>query len=791
MDKSTSLVLWFNQISKDDTPLVGGKSANLGEMYNSVKVPIPNGFSTTAYAYRKFISENKLGEKIKATLEGLDVENTKALSAAGKKIREMIMSAKISKELSDEILKHYRELVKKEGQEFVAVRSSGTAEDLPEASFAGQQETYLNVHGEKELIDKIKECYASLFTDRSIYYRRKMNISEDKVALAVAVQRMVFSKAAGVMFTLDVSNGDTSVIMIEGSYGLGEYIVQGTVTPDTYYVDKNTFKIRNKLISKQKTKMLKILKTGGTKEEPVDKKMASSQCLTDEEIIQLAKYGAEIEKHYNHPMDIEWAMDERGDKLFIVQARFETAWSKKPEEMASSSQVEEGQNEVLLKGLPASPGVTSGPAHIILDVKDIGEFKEGEILITRMTAPDWVPAMQKAKAIITDEGGMTCHAAIVSRELGVPCIVGTSAFGKKATETIKNGEMITLDAKNGIVYAGEMKSAQKEGPQNTQIEAAGNAEFPVTGVKIMVNLSEAKNAEEVSKLPVDGVGLLREEFVWAQIGEHPLSLIANGRSQYMVDTLAENVRTVCQAFSPRPVILRFSDFKTDEYANLKGGDKFEPKEDNPLLGWRGASRYYDDKYKPAFELELKAVKKVRDEFGLKNLWVMIPFTRTVDELKKVLSIMEENGLERSEDFKVFLMAEIPSNILLADKFNPFIDGYSIGSNDLTMLILGSDRNNSLMSSRFDERDLAVKRAINLLIKVAHKDNKTVSICGQAPSEYDEVVEFLVRCGIDDISVDPDVAIHVREKVAEVEKRIELESAIHQNIIDKEVELPKV
>ena len=478
MDKSTSLVLWFNQISKDDTPLVGGKSANLGEMYNSVKVPIPNGFSTTAYAYRKFISENKLGEKIKATLEGLDVENTKALSAAGKKIREMIMSAKISKELSDEILKHYRELVKKEGQEFVAVRSSGTAEDLPEASFAGQQETYLNVHGEKELIDKIKECYASLFTDRSIYYRRKMNISEDKVALAVAVQRMVFSKAAGVMFTLDVSNGDTSVIMIEGSYGLGEYIVQGTVTPDTYYVDKNTFKIRNKLISKQKTKMLKILKTGGTKEEPVDKKMASSQCLTDEEIIQLAKYGAEIEKHYNHPMDIEWAMDERGDKLFIVQARFETAWSKKPEEMASSSQVEEGQNE-------------------------------GEILITRMTAPDWVPAMQKAKAIIPDEGGMTCHAAIVSRELGVPCIVGTSAFGKKATETIKNGEMITLDAKNGIVYAGEMKSAQKEGPQNTQIEAAGNAEFPVTGVKIMVNLSEAKNAEEVSKLPVDGCWIIK------------------------------------------------------------------------------------------------------------------------------------------------------------------------------------------------------------------------------------------------------------------------------------------
>ncbi len=732
MDKNKALVLWFSEISKDDVPLVGGKSANLGEMFNSVKVPIPNGFSTTAYAYRKFIEENGIKEKINDIIKNLDVENTNELKKAGAKIRKMIMDADLSEELKEEILKHYRELIKKEGETFVAVRSSGTAEDLPEASFAGQQETYLNVHGEEELIKKIKECYASLFTDRAIYYRNKMNIENDKIALAVAVQRQVFSRAAGVMFTLDVSTGNQDVIMIEGSYGLGEYVVQGTVTPDIFYVDKKSMQITNRIISKQKTKMLKILRTGGTKPEDVPADKIDKPCISDEEVKTLASYGREIENHYKHPMDMEWAIDERDNKIFIVQARFETVWSSKTINKPEENKVSKNENEIIIKGLAASPGIVSGKVHVLKSVDEIDKFNEGEILVTKMTAPDWVPAMQKAKAIITDEGGMTCHAAIVSRELGVPCIVGTSAFGKKATETLKDGEIITVDAKNGVVYSGEMSEEENKPTQVQTIKETTNIELPVTGVKIMVNLSEAKNAEEIAKLPVDGVGLLREEFIWAQIGEHPLSLIENHRSDYVIDSLADNIRKVCSAFSPRPVILRFSDFKSDEYANLKGGDKYEPKEDNPLLGWRGASRYYDEKYKPAFKLELEAVKKVREEFNLKNLWVMIPFTRTVDELRKVLDIMKESGLERGEDFKVFLMAEIPSNILLADKFNKYIDGYSIGSNDLTMLILGSDRNNGLMSSRFDERDLAVKRAINMLIKLAHRDGKTVSICGQAP-----------------------------------------------------------
>ncbi len=785
MDKQTALVLWFKEINKDDVPIVGGKSANLGEMYNSVKVPIPNGFSTTAYAYKKFIEENQLEDKIKSILSGLNENDEKALHAAGEKIRNLILNGKFSKEFEEEILDHYHQLLKEEGQTFVAVRSSGTAEDLPNASFAGQQETYLNVSGEKDLLYNIKKCFASLYTDRAIYYRRKMGIDENKIALAVAVQKQIFSKAAGVMFTLDVSNGDTSVIMIEGSYGLGEYVVQGTITPDIFYVDKNSMSIVKRIISNSKTKMLVINKKGGTSEQKVPKDLVDKQAITDDQVIELAKYGLEIEKHYNHVMDIEWAIDERDNKPYIVQARFETAWARKEGETKKAEEVKGGEEDIIIKGLPASPGTASGRAHVLLSVDEINEFKEGEILITRMTAPDWVPAMQKAAAIITDDGGMTCHAAIVSRELGVPAIVGTSAYGKKATEAIKTGDIITVDANNGLVYRGEL--VKPKTPQEQVISAPAKV---ITGTKIMVNLSEPAAAERVSKLPVDGVGLMREEFVWAQIGEHPLKLIEEHREQEFIDKLANSLKQVCEAFKPRPVILRFSDFKTDEYANLAGGDRYEPKEDNPLLGWRGSSRYYDDKYKPAFKLELKAVKKVRDEFGLKNLWVMIPFTRTVEELEKVLEVMKEEGLERNKDFKVFLMAEIPSNILLADKFNKYIDGYSIGSNDLTMLILGADRNNALMSSRFDERDLAVKRAIKLLIEQAHKDGKTVSICGQAPSEYDEIVEFLVRCGIDDISVNPDVAVHVRELVAQVEQRVMLESAIGKVYKDPDWDIPK-
>ncbi|MEM0142960.1 MAG: phosphoenolpyruvate synthase, partial [Candidatus Parvarchaeum sp.] len=661
MEKDKELVLWFKDIKKEDVPLIGGKSANLGEMFNYVKVPIPPGFSTTSFAFNTFLNNNKLVEKIENAIKNINVEEESDLKKASSEIKNSIINAELPKQLVNEILENYHKLVKESNAEFVAVRSSATAEDLPDASFAGQQDTYLNVHGDDELIEKVKECYASLFNERAIYYRAKNNISTKGVALAVVIQKQVFSVESGVMFTLDVSNGDTSVIVVEASYGLGEYIVGGIVTPDLFYIDKKTMQIKRKVIENKDRKLVR-LKEGGTKDVKLSDEEAKKQCLTDSEVLELAGYGMKIEQHYNHPMDIEWAKDEDG-KIYIVQARAETVWSNK-----DKIKTAEAKENIILSGLPASPGFVSGPAHVILDVKDIEQFKSGEILITVMTSPDWVPAMKKAKAIVTDEGGITSHAAIVSRELGVPCIVGTGGRGKKATDVIKTNDIITVDSKNGLVYSGEIKVEEEKKTESNAVSAV-NEGMIITGTKILVNLGEPDLAEKTAKLHSDGVGLMREEFIWANIGKHPLYLLKEGKADMLVDTLAEGMRKVCSAFNPRPVILRFSDFKTDEYSHLEGGEEFEPKESSPLLGWRGSSRYYDPKYKDAFVLELKAVKKVREEFKLKNLHVMVPFTRTVDELKKVLDILKENGLERNEDFKIFLMAEIPSNIILADKFN--------------------------------------------------------------------------------------------------------------------------
>ncbi len=781
-DKKKELALWFSEIDKNDIDLVGGKSANLGEMANNSKVPIPDGFSTTSTAYKNFISYNNLQDKINKILENLNVDNSEALVNASKNIRKIFKESKFQKNFEDIVKKYYNELITKQGSVFVAVRSSATAEDLPDASFAGEQETYLNVNCEDEVLKKIKECYASLFTPRAIYYREKKHFPHFEIYLSTTIQKQIFSEAAGVMFTLDVSNGDKSTIIIESSYGLGEYIVSGTVTPDTFYVDKNSLEIVKKMIS-NKDKMLKCLETGGTEELVVDTEIARQQSLNDDEIRELASYGKALEDHYKHAMDIEWAKDSIDHKIYVVQGRSETVWNDKNGEKKMEVNVENnGENEVILKGLPASPGYATGSVKILMDPSEMDKISNGEILVTKMTAPDWVPIMEKAKAIITDEGGLTCHAAIVSRELGVPCLVGTSSYGKKATEVLKDGQLITIDARNGVVYSGEIDTNEQEETMHYQESDI------ITGTKIMVNMGEPSLANKVAKLPSDGIGLMREEFIWTEIGEHPLSLIKNNRGDYFVNKLSDYLVKVCRAFSPRPVVLRFSDFKSDEYKNLKGGGEFEPTEDNPLLGWRGASRYYDPKYEKAFELELKAVKKAREENLLRNLWIMIPFTRTVDELKKIVKIMEENGLERTKDFKLFLMAEIPSNIILADKFNPYVDGYSIGSNDLTMLLLGSDRNNGKMSSMFDERDLAVKRAIKYLIKIAHRDGKIVSICGQAPSQYDEIVDFLVRSGIDDISVNPDTVTHVRKLVAGVEKRIQLEAALGKVELDKDWDL---
>lgn len=789
--RENAYVLWFDELRRADVGLVGGKSSSLGELTSSVDVPVPYGYATTANAYRYFMEKTGQNKKIHKMLQELqDVEDSVELHEVCTKIRESICSATMPEDLAEQIGKAYEELAEKVGEKnpFVAVRSSATAEDLPDASFAGQQDTYLNVTGRDMVIRKVKECYASTFTDRAVYYRAKKNFDHENVALSAAVQMMADAKAAGVMFTVNLATGADDSIMIEGSWGLGEYIVQGTVTPDNFVVDKDSLTITSRRINDKSIELIR--KEGGDVEErKVEPERAKAQVISDEQIAQLADYAKRIEKHYGCYMDMEWAVDHK-DRLWILQARPETVWSKKNKEKKSEEEtVMTTDHNVLVKGLPASPGMAAGKCHVITDPKDIDTFKEGEVLVTTMTSPDWVPAMKKAVAIVTDAGGMTCHASIVSRELGIPCVVGTKSRSVEATGVLKTGQDITIDARNGIIYDGIVADLVKKGTPAAQ--AAGTAAvaaeyFPPTGTRVLMNLGDPDRADKYASLPCDGIGLMREEFIWTTfIHEHPLYLIETGRPEKVVDMLAEGISKVCRALAPRPVVLRFSDFKSGEYRNLKGGDKYEPEEPADLLGWRGASRYYDPKYTDAFRLELKAVRKVREEYGLKNLNCMIPFCRTVDEAEKVTAIMREEGLERGPDFKLLLMAEIPANILLADRFNKFVDGYSIGSNDLTMLILGCDRNNDTVASLFDERNLAIKRAIRHLIKVAHRDGKTVSICGQAPSVYPDFTEFLVKSGIDYVSVNPDMVKSTRLNVARIEQRLMLDAATGRGVVDQE------
>lgn len=793
MDKRESAyVLWFDELRREDVGLVGGKSSSLGELTSSVDVPVPYGYATTAHAYRYFMEKTGQNEKIHEMLQELsDVEDSVELHDVCTKIRESICQAEMPSDLAEAIAKAYEELSSKVGEAnpYVAVRSSATAEDLPDASFAGQQDTYLNVTGKDMVIQKVKECYASTFTDRAVYYRAKKHFDHENVALSAAVQMMADSKVSGVMFTVDLATGADDTIMIEGSWGLGEYVVQGTVTPDNFVVDKETLTIKSRRINDKAIELIR--KEGGDVEERrVPEERATAQVMTDEQIAKLATYAKRIETHYGCYMDMEWAIDHK-DRLWILQARPETVWSKKNKENKEKGGAVEMANmttehTVLVKGLPASPGMASGVCHVITNPADIDQFKEGEVLVTTMTSPDWVPAMKKAVAIVTDAGGMTCHASIVSRELGIPCVVGTKSRSVEATEVLKTGEEITIDAQNGIIYKGIVADlVKKEEPKcgNTVVAAEY---FPPTGTKVLMNLGDPDLADRYADLPADGIGLMREEFIWTTfIHEHPLYLIETGRPEKVIDMLAEGISKVCRAMAPRPVVLRFSDFKSGEYRNLKGGDKYEPEEPADLLGWRGASRYYDPKYTAAFRLELKAVKKVREEYGLKNLNCMIPFCRTVEEAAKVTAIMKEEGLERSADFKLYLMAEIPSNIILADRFNQFVDGYSIGSNDLTMLTLGCDRNNDTVSALFDERNLAIKRAVRHLIKTAHKDGKTVSICGQAPSVYPDFTEFLVQSGIDCVSVNPDMVKSTKRNVAQIEQRIMLDAATGRGRVDPE------
>jgi pyruvate,water dikinase len=775
------LVSDLKNVKKEMVSIAGGKGANLGELI-SLGVRVPPGFVITSYAYKYFIEYNKLYDKIKEILESENLDSEEGAERASEKIKSLILSSPIPPDLQQAILSYYDSLVKLVGKEvLVAVRSSATAEDIEEASFAGQQDTYLNVSRE-ELLSAVKKVWASLYSTRAIVYRKSKGIDQLSVSMAVVVQKMVNSRSAGVMFTLHPANGDKNYIVIESNWGLGETVVGGKVTPDEIVIEKSTLKIVEKRVSH---KVIKIVYDQQTKSNEVIElrgQEADTISISDEEAVELAKMALKIEEHYKRPMDIEWAIDadlKFPDNIFIVQARPETYWSSKKQVQEKVQAVEVGK--VLARGLPASPGIAFGKARIILDVKQAKDFQKGDILVTKMTDPDWVPIMKIASAIVTDEGGMTSHAAIVSRELGIPAVVGTG----NATKVIKDGQEITVDAMRGIVYEGRVGFEEEKEQQVTQPTTGVSglsrdvilSLYPVTATKIYMNLGQPDVIHKYLDLPFDGIGLMRIEFIVSEwIKYHPLYLIKIGKPELFVDKLAEGIAMVASAIYPRPVVVRFSDFKSNEYKRLQGGEEFEPEERNPMIGWRGVSRYISPQYEPAFRLEVRAIRKVREEMGLKNVWVMFPFVRTTWELEKAIRIMEDEGLRRSSEFKVWVMAEVPSVAMLADKFAQIIDGFSIGSNDLAQLMLGVDRDSDLLARMgyYDERDPAVLEGIKKLIRVAHKYGRTVSICGQAPSVYPEIVEFLVRQGIDSISVNPDAVINVRRQVASVEQKIILE-----------------
>lgn len=799
MDKNSAFVLWFDQLGIEDVPLVGGKNASLGEMYQNLTdkgVNIPNGFAVTATAYRYLLEKTGTAKKIKEMLSDLNTKDLHNLQAHGKKVRDLIRHLEFPPELKDVIVQEYKNLEKQYGERVdVAVRSSATAEDLPDASFAGQQETYLNIRGPEQLIDACKKCFASLFTDRAISYREEKNFDHFSIALSIAVQKMVRSDIAssGVMFSIDTESGFKDAVLITGAYGLGENVVQGAVNPDEFYVFKPTLKIgKRPIISKQLgSKEIKMIydESGNktTKNVAVDITHRSQFIINDDEIIKLAEWACIIEDHYSHkrgtetPMDMEWAKDGVTGDLFIVQARPETVHSQKDKNFLEKYVLKE-KGEILVTGHSVGEKIGSGKVNVIKEVKDIHNFKKGEVLVTEMTDPDWEPIMKIASAIVTNRGGRTCHAAIISRELGIPCLVGTIDGTKK----LSLGQDITVDCSQGdegYVYSGILKY---------DVEKTDLSVISKTKTKIMMNLANPEQAFEQSFIPNDGVGLARMEFIVNYIKVHPLALlhfekveeeetrkkieeITHGyqnKADYFVDKLAEGIGRLTAAFYPKPVIIRMSDFKTNEYANLIGGKYFEPKEDNPMIGWRGASRYYSEDYKEGFALECRAMKKVRDDFGLTNLEIMIPFCRTLDEAHSVLRVMEENGLKQGEEgLKVIGMCEIPSNVILADKFLDIWDGFSIGTNDLTQLTLGVDRDSELVAHVYNERNEAVKNLVKEVIEVANKKGKYIGICGQAPSDYIEFAEFVVECGIQTMSLNPDTVIKTRIKIAELEKKL--------------------
>ena len=790
-------IKWFADITIDDVPLVGGKNASLGEMYRELTskgVKVPNGFAVTAEAYRYFLREVGLDAKIRCILTGLDTGDMENLRQRGAQIRQAILAAELPCDLEQEITAAY-DTFRGNGLRpvDVAVRSSATAEDLPDASFAGQQETYLNVCGHLALLDCCKRSFASLFTDRAISDRTDKKFVHFKVALSIGVQLMVRSDlaASGVMFTLDTETGFRDAVLINAAYGLGENVVQGSVNPDEYYVFKPTLKTGHKPILQKivGTKEFKLIyEIGGgkmVKNVPVSSGDRLKFAITDDEILQLARWACLIEDHYSArrgqsvPMDIEWAKDGHAGEMFIVQARPETVQSRKAAEVMETCKLKQ-RGPVLVTGRSVGEKIASGPVRVIQSAQFIGQFKEGEVLVTDKTDPDWEPIMKKAAAIVTNRGGRTCHAAIVSRELGVPAIVGT----EHGTELLKDGQMVTVscaEGDTGFVYDGRLQF---------EVQRTSLKDLSRPRTKVMMNVGNPEEAFSLSFIPNDGVGLAREEFIISTyIKIHPLALLDYERladagvkaqidaltagyadkPQFFVDKLAQGVAMIAAAFYPKDVILRLSDFKTNEYANLIGGKLYEPAEENPMIGFRGASRYYNPRYQAGFALECRAVRKVRDEMGLTNLKLMIPFCRTVEEGRRVQAEMEKHGLKRGVDgLELYVMCEIPSNVILAEEFAEIFDGFSIGSNDLTQLILGVDRDSEIVASIFDERNPAVMKMIAQVIAVCRAKKRKIGICGQAPSDYPEFAEFLVEQGIDSISLNPDTVMKTTLAILEKE-----------------------
>jgi len=783
-------IKFFEETTIKDVPEVGGKNASLGEMYKNLAgqgIKVPNGFATTANAYNYLLEQTRLKENIKKVLDGLNTHDVTDLAKRGAAVRKLIIATAFPKDLSQDITEAYKKLSQfyKTKNLHVAVRSSATAEDLPDASFAGQQETFLNISGEVELLLAVKKCLASFFTNRAISYRVDKGFDHFKIALSVGVQKMIRSDlaASGVTFTIDTESGFANTVLISSIYGLGENIVQGKVDPDEFYVFKPTKTIISHSISCKKIKMIYSSDPKHpVKDVKVPLAMQRQQSITNAQVLKLADWAMQIEKHYGRAMDIEWALDGKENQLYIIQARPETIHSVRDYSVIEEYVLEK-KSKILSTGRSVGNRIGAGVANRIMDIKDIAKFKPGEVLVTDMTDPDWEPIMKIASAIVTDKGGRTCHAAIVSRELGIPCLVGTGDISKK----IKTGQPATVSCAEGdmgFVYEGKL-------PFKINKTSIKNLAKPKT--KIMMNIGSPDIAFLSSFIPNDGVGLAREEFIINNhIKIHPLALINyaklkdkkakkkideltagyKDKKQYYVDKLAEGIAVIAAAFYPKDVIIRFSDFKTNEYANLIGGTEFEPIEGNPMIGWRGASRYYTPLFKPAFELECIAIKKVRNEMKLTNLKAMVPFCRTIKEAEQVIKIIADNGLKQGENnFELYCMVEIPSNVILAEDFAKLYDGFSIGSNDLTQLTLGVDRDSALVSQVYDENNAAIKKLIKQVIEVAKKTGTKIGICGQAPSDFPEFAQFLVECGIDSISLNPDTVIKTTIAILETEKKL--------------------